>query len=623
MLSNVSSETDKTCFTNRAETLLLVGLAVAWFAWLAWPSIWTASESSRLVWVFSWDESNYLRVVHNAIQQGALGIEWGEQGHFYANLVFVPLFLVNHLAPVSEQTIIVALRLTCVVFGAATVVATFLFARRYFGRFAAWLSALLVAFTVSEIIRMSLRADPDTLNMFLLVLSVYFCCRFAEEGRLKDLALTSSLAGLSFSTKYAGVLLLPLVGAVVVARTVVPPESDSSGIAADRFTPVARYLVGAGGVLGLFIAIAIKPEWVAQVTMVGAGRAYGDEWVQLWQIMRTAVMLLGCGFVMLAILDFIRPANVVLGYLVNILGKLILMVVTFGVAAFACTPLAFEGLLRGFFFEGAHTAFGSMFEADRNGLIWVSMLMGPTLINYTTFGLLIISLAATLYNVTQRKVRLLSAEVIIWGLIIIYFGFLIVQVNTRTPRYLLPIVPFVVILAAQAADQVLKYLSANRPRKPVLMPAIVIVVSFFFGLELLISLGRAYRYKQTIVHREQTHPAVSAGTWLAENYSPSDRVLYELYTYVPPSFSEAVILNQKSLRKLAEIDPDIVVVDQWGADIYSEIDAAKGYRWGEDAFRDAHDYYHSLAEGSAGYTLAHDFGRVKIYERKLTGSERQ
>ena len=601
---------------NRREFLLLVVLVVLYFAWLAQPAIWSASDNKRLVSVFSSDETDYLKVVQRAIQQGTLRIEWQQQGHLYANLVLLPLFLANYHSPVSEQTIIVSLRLTCIVFGAATVLATFVLARRYFGRFAGWFSALLMGITVSELVRMSLRAHSDTLNMFLMVVSVYFCCRLAEDGRLRDLVLTSAFGGLSFSSKFAGVLLLPVIGAVAIARTATPQEGRSNRIVTDRFTAFARYIVGATGLLGFVIAIAITPEWIGQFAMVGYGRSYGGQWVQLWPIIQPAVMLLGCGFVLLAVMNLLRPAKVVIAYLVNVLGKLILVVVTFSAAAFVCSPLAFDDLLKGFFFEGARTAYGGILGEEKNALLWFNDFIGPTLIDKTTFGLLVISLATTVYNVTKRRIRHSSPELIMWAWIAIYVGFLIVQVGGHTPRYLLPIIPFVVILAAHAADQTLKYLLAKRAQLPLFIPVVIVAVSLFFGLELLISLGRTYRYRQTLIHRVETSPAVKAGNWLAEHYAPSSRVLYDTYAYVPPQFTEATKGSGTSLENLQKIDPDIVIVNQSVADIYADLNAAKKYASGERAFRNAWEYYQALTAGRAGYTLVQDFGEVQVYAKR-------
>ena len=63
--ASTSVDSDKTRASSRLDSLLLVALVAAWFAWLACPSIVTASESSRLVWVFSYDETYFLKAVHS------------------------------------------------------------------------------------------------------------------------------------------------------------------------------------------------------------------------------------------------------------------------------------------------------------------------------------------------------------------------------------------------------------------------------------------------------------------------------------------------------------------------------------------------------------------------------
>lgn len=211
---------------------------------------------------------------------------------------------------------------------------------------------------------------------------------------------------------------------------------------------------------------------------------------------------------------------------------------------------------------------------------------------------------------------MLEPESVMWVWVVFYFGFLVWRVSIRTHRALLPIIPFLLIAAAHAIGQVIEYAAARLPRRlaVVLTIASVLVI---VGFELPGSLGRSVEFRQTTSQREQTSKAVLAGYWLAEHYPPSARILYDPYSYVPPSFTDAQVTPWGgTLQILETLKPDVVITNEYSSGLFSDIHRASTYARDEAYFVSKHEYYDALQEGKTGYKLIRDFDDVQIYARQ-------
>jgi hypothetical protein len=514
------------------EFLLLIALVMVYFAWFAWPLVWTASENIRLVSVFSSDEELFLQRLKDAISQHTLKIELSTGIYYeglYFNVALLPLFLLGCFTQVSEQRIIIVLRLVTIVFAIATIAAAFLLTRRYFGRLAAWLVALLLSILPLEFLHWSVTAHPDIPQVFFVVLGVYFCCRLAEEEHWRWLIWASASAGLAFASKYAGMFLLPVIWVVGVAQTI----KKSSGL--------------------------------------------------------NEVIL-----------------------------KTIHLCAAFGLAFSLASPFSFIGstLLINLSLNLRDAAFGHIFKESGNGLIWFDVLLSPRLLDKFILGLAALSLVLTIYQVARGGWRrLLEPASVIWMWVIFYMGILILCMNMRAERFLLPIIPFLIILSIHPVSQVVEYAKSRLRRKYAAVLAIVILL-IVGGFELPKSLSRVFEYRESTITREQTSTAVKAGQWLAENFSKSSRILYDSYSYVPPSFSDAHSIEGGTIQTLEALKPDVVVVNKAISKRYSDMSKATVYFGGESEFESRHEYYEALKEGKVGYVLVRDFGDIQVYARQ-------
>jgi hypothetical protein len=600
---------------QRLELLSVIALTAIYLVWFAWPLFWSASDNARLVGTFNTDEEAHVRLLKEAIDSRFPRLGYIQYGYAYLNMGLLPLFFLSYLTDVTEQQIIVWLRMIPTIFAIATVALTFLMTRRYFSRLTAWLAVFLLSFAVLNFLEMSTISHSDIPQVFFLVLGVYFCCRLVEDGHSKCLIWASASAGFAFGCKYSGLFLLPVIGFYGLLHTV-RLDATEAEVNSDRVIKVARILsvLTAGGLL--IVGLVVVPH--AAASYVDA-EYFGVSIPQLFNSMRVISIVAGISLVLLAAVPVwaVVRQRPKLTYLTK-LGML--AAITFGVAFFITSPFNVfsvrSGFMRGFLYESLHSGFGHEFEEAHNALLWFRILVSPELLDPLILGLAVLSLILKMHTVIREGWRqLFEPDSAMWVWVLFYFGFLIWRVNIRTHRALLPIIPFLLIFSAQAVDRIIQHATIGRSGR-LAVGLIVIPLLAIVGLELPKSLDRIIEFRQTTSQREQTSDAVLAEHWLTEHYPPSTRILYDPYSYVPPRFTDAHVTPWGGTLEILEtLEPDVVIINERHWDLFSDIREAATYSRDEAHFTAKYEYYEALREEKAGYVLIGDFGDVRIYTR--------
>jgi hypothetical protein len=213
----------------------------------------------------------------------------------------------------------------------------------------------------------------------------------------------------------------------------------------------------------------------------------------------------------------------------------------------------------------------------------------------------------------------LEPESVLWVWTLYYLVFLVWRVKIRSHRALLPIVPFVLILAAHTISQLVQTLHTRLPKRPATALTIVVVL-VTVGLALPGSLERILEFRRITRMREQTSQAVSVGHWLNERYSPLTRIVYDPYIYVPPVFADAFVTPWGgTLHMLEALAPDVVVVDHYSSSQFADIGQAGAFARDTAHFLEKYEYYVALRSQEHGYELVKDFGTIQVYERVRSG----
>ena len=180
------------------------------------PLVPEGADDIRMAAVFSVDESSAAAVVRHLHRSGTLELTtFSYGGAFY----YVPLLAVRVLAgigvEVTDRVIIVVMRGVCVAAGLGCLWMSYRIGAAVFGRPAGLVGSYLLL-SSPAFLRWSVETHPDLPQLFWLLWGLLCCSRLCRRFSVRGVAHASLAAGLAFSTKYAGVFLLPLIAAAAV-----------------------------------------------------------------------------------------------------------------------------------------------------------------------------------------------------------------------------------------------------------------------------------------------------------------------------------------------------------------------------------------------------------------------
>ncbi len=607
------------------EGICVAVLTGCYFVWLATAMIPTASENIRLVSVFNSDEPTQLELLRQALSQGTLRIDYSQYGHLQFNLALIPLFLMSFLTPVTDQSIIISLRLVSAVAGAATVLCTFFLARRYFGRLVGWVSACLLCGISLNFIEWSVYAHPDVPQLFFLMLGLYFCCRLGGDKSRESLVLASASAGLAFACKYSGLFLLPVIWLVAVGGNAGRDEVGPFRSAALLVRKWARGLTLAAGIGSVSLGLVMRVELVARLlTSDGAVESSNLPVIREFRILLGAT---GCVLIVLGILRWPWRLLARSDFLARTLSQVGISVAAFITAFVIGSPFSLWKLnfLYGMISQSRHVAFGHYFRGEGGVQGWLSLLVSQDLLGVTFAAMAAVGLLYLFHDLATKEAQHLSIgqrlagpvirpEVILWLWVLLYLGFLVMRVRMMEPRYLLPVFPVLIILAGQFLAQLARASLDAVSRKfavPVLVLFLVLGAADFAS-----SITRVQEFRATERLRVEKSPAVRAGLWLAETFEADSRVLYDSYSYVPPAFAEAQLTFAGTSEDLEIFAPDVVIVSEEISQRFVDPTKASQFGAGEAQYREHLQYYRGLRDGSFGFTQMMNFGKVQVYAKR-------
>ncbi len=610
---------------RKLEGVCVAVLTGCYFVWLATAIIPSASENVRLVSVFSPDGATHVEVLGQALSEGTLRIDFSPYGHLPFNLALVPLLLMSFLAPVTDQSIIITLRLVSAVAGAATVLCTFFLARRYFGRLVGWVSACLLCGISLSFIEWSVVSHPDIPQLFFLMLGLYFCCRLGEDKSREFLVLASASAGLAFACKYSGLFLLPVIWLVAVGGNAGRDEVDPFRNDARQVRKWARGLTLAAGIGSVLLGLVMSAELVARLlTSDGAVESSNLPIIREFRILLGAT---GCALIVLGILRW--PWRVVARseLLARTLSQVGISVAAFITAFVIGSPFSLWKLnfLYGMISQSRHVAFGHVFRGEGGVQGWLSLLVSQDFLGVTFAAMGAVGLLYLFHDLATKEGKPLSIgqrlagqvirpELILWLWVLLYLGFLVLRVRMFEPRYLLPVLPVLIILAVQFLAQLARASLEASSRKfavPVLVLFLVLGAADFAS-----SITRLREFRAAERVRVEESPAVRVGLWLAETFEANSRVLYDSYSYVPPAFAEAQLTFAGTREDLEIFAPDVVIVSEEISQRYVDPTKASQFGAGEAKYLEHLQYYRSLRDGSLGFTQIMNFGEVHLYANR-------
>lgn len=582
---------------RRRQWILFAAFTLAYFAWLGLNTLGSASADARLVLVFETDEFDHIVTLRRALDVNTMAHDWWIYGHFFFNLVLLPLLVWNAIQPVSDQAIIIALRLMSLVAAAGVVWWTFLLASRYWGYGAGWAAGVAVAILPAAFNYWAVTSHPDTLQMMCTIFTLYAACRYTEQGELRWMDWAAAGAGLAFSAKYGGVLLVPclfLLALIVRPRTIDAPRASEHAWSPTR----AALLVT--GVVGVFVSLTLREPYTG-------ARAVSAQDLQL----AISVLLLLLGAALTS-----WQARRRLPRLPATIAIWVRIACFFWIAFAVTSPFALNRLtfVQGMMFDAKIVGFGQFFAAGGHPTDWFAVAASTQVIGPVLSVLAALSLAAFAVRVVrERSAALRSPEMVLWTWILVVLIVLMLRVVIRLDRYLLPIVPALIILAVAFVAGALARLSRRRLRVP--QVAVCLAIAMWAGWEVK---AGALQRQRALIHERQTRQdaseTVAVGLRLPAHADPTAKVLYDYYSYVPPTYRAAKASWGMTLAEVEEFDPDVIVVTDKIRGRFRSIDDAQRF-WNAAAFMEIYRFYQALEEGRLGFELVESAGPARIYRR--------
>jgi hypothetical protein len=573
-----------------------------------------------MVSVFVPDEATHVALIKGCLDDNTLKIDFGYYGHLYFYLCLLPLFVVKLFMPVSEHLMIVVLRVVSILFGAATIVAVFITAKRYVGQYQAWVAAAILCIVPFDFLRLSSFSHPDTVQMFFITLSLLCCCRMAEDDHLKWLAFASVTAGLAFACKYSGMFLIPVIATVVVLSAFkARGGANQEGFGRYSLLPI-RVALLLSGLLGLTAAILMNPRFVE--TLVGidlSTQGLGVSKASALSSLRLMAGGVGVFLLLIGLLPALWNYLARFSWVVLSLRRIGLSLVLFAAAFVAVSPFSFYRLsmVRLMLYESTHTSFGDWFAETESGLAWFGILASEQVVGPIILAVLALGLIVVLWHISRKGlIGALEPTNVMWFWIVFFLFFLILRVYTRPARYALPIVPAMVVVFVAVCSTFLEFVRQYWGRMRCFAVIPIVFWMIFFAFEGPSGLRRITDYREYMSLREMRNPAIRAGTWLQANYPSSTRIFYDYYSYVPPIFKHAQSTYGGTWQVAEKFDPDIIIVHKKIFEKFADRGRSAQYGWGTGEFLAIHTYYSRILNGKSEYRQVNDFGSLRIYERQ-------
>lgn len=619
------------------DVVLVLAAAALYLAWFAAPLLTAGTANPRLVAAVFLDEGISQGVIRTTLDAETLLLQRRDYGHAYFNAVLLPLTAVQQFAPVSDQQIIVTLRLVSLLFAVGTVGATYVLARHVLGRPLAFVAAGLLAVVPVTFLRYGLLARADVMQLFFLVIGLYATIRLAASGSRRWLWAAVVAAGLACATKYSGLFLLPLIWAVMLATIYAGQFTPRTFLSDTTFRRGLRVVLAGGAAGALLVALLFTPDLIAALFTTDGQLADGA--LPIVAAVRLGALVVG-GLLLLAVAlpqvwAWLRQQTRLVRVLHATIQQVALTGILFGAVYILAAPALLPrfDFIRTFLYQISSKTHGLTFASERSRFEWFEILAAPPLLTLPLVLLAGVSLAVLVVGVVRDGWRaFLTPPGLLWVWVAMHMAILVLAIRHFGPQYLLPAIPFMIMLALHPFTLLHGWLTAH-----LAPPQARLATGLAVALVLLITLPGAAT--QVLAYRSDTaNPhdlqRVAIGDWLRGQYPTSSSIATDYYypqfvppafeyvvtAYVPPSFASIRDVQPENFPDFATAPPDVALVALPLAQQFADAARADDYFLGRAAFLEHRNYYATLRDPTSGYQLVHRTATFEVYEYCPTGA---
>lgn len=601
------------------KRLLLLGVLLSLIAgWYARPIIWSASESYSMVSVFHADERDQLQGVKRAYNSGNYHFPFNKYGHLYYDIALTTIYVAGWFTDITDQHIIISLRLISLIFGILSVLMLFQLTRRFVDIHTAWLATAMFIFIPLKFWDLSFEAHPDIPQLFFIICSLYLCSFIPLRSDSRPFYLAVLFAGLTFSVKYTGIFLLPVILLVQIVHQCTRERVIPYRFNSNRYLRNLRLLLLAVGLSGLLVYWFLNPtnvsRWFLSSPIESARNIHFIETLQHSGLTVGATLLV---MVIFQPLWNYLEANTPFTYNIRLFSYKVVSAVGIFVLSFAITSpyllINFE-FLRGILQQSEIVSRGHLYLQNPGLLGWLQVLKANTLLDQTTFWTAILGLMLSVIQLFVKGVK--TRKAVLWisaFWVILYIGMLTIRIGHHPPRFLMPILPFVILLSAYAMVSTFRrILDFIRPRRRNRYESVFILV--VVGAYFLANFAQFRQYRIDTASREQNNTYLKAGEFLEEHFRSDVPIVFDPYSYIPPKFNRTKELWNLSEEKLTSFfTPELIIVNDKMSSRFHSKSMAERFAGGREKYLESYQFYQKIKKDSTTYHLIKDFGPVQIY----------
>lgn len=276
-----------------------------------------------------------------------------------------------------------------------------------------------------------------------------------------------------------------------------------------------------------------------------------------------------------------------------------------------------------FLYEKKHISIGHGKVEPKNPFLWFPVLwelFGAVNSIVVVVGVLTL-LITLIITIKRDKIKKFLSDpgnrnlltIILY--IITTFVYLMLEVRMREPRYLFPILPFILLIAIYSFQNI-----STLFKSPLIKHIIIIGLFVSVLIPTLQSLSKA-----AAVTRKYEDEYIKAGNFLAQNEPGELRVLADSYSYVPPKFTYVIFRFCLDEEKIKKYCPDIVILNTRASQRWSwkrkgtsfrDLDLIMG------RFSNAKHYYcfhKKIFSPGSPWDIIYETDNIVILKKKRTG----
>lgn len=573
----------------------LIGIVLLMF--YAWPIAKIGTYNLEVVRAINTDEWDYLNLCSSAFQRGEFFIYKFDYGLLYYNIGLAAIYVIDLVIPMDTQKIIEFFRIQSFVFLILTALLCFDYGKRFISFKVGLASFIGVLISSITTLWYGAMLHPDTCQLFFVVLSFYSLARYNKNESWLWIIGSAIAAGLAFSTKYAGVALLPMIWVIILTHNSKLLKTFSLNWQAMVLTFLS--------VLWFFL---LDVSWISTFITQDV-----EEKAALFILIEGLRIVAGV-FTLLGVLSLSWGIKKHIKWFLELTKALFLLMLSntvFFLAFIIGSPQSIVdfNFLNGFLYiTNAHRD-GHWFRNESGLWGWAQLLGDNETLGWLWLAIAFLGIILAFSRIKTIKwnhPQLLPFYWMLSFLVVIIF-----RVKSKFAHYLIPIIPVIVFYAALFIDELLQRFFKVKDKG----------ASISFGLLVIIYMGwqvnNINKFKIGKIERFKNSPAVAAGNWLEKNAARGAVILTDNYVYIPPFFDYKSHYVWGILpQHIEDLNPDYVIIEESIFEQFDELDRVKDYLHGADVYIARHHLYSSLLNNkNEEYQLAQDFGEVKIYNK--------